>query len=201
MPLQFESMSHGKIAFGFFNIETDMILLNHYFLFASDFCHSLSEIADTQDDFLELSWDIYSIEEEERIGNLMGAIYGKDCSGFIGEVYKLFPFPKEQKEFKQRTDGFKNRPAIEQLIQKFGKRICISFMIDRTRDRVGLGEYLFTKASFHELIRYIWLGGYPRWKANFRPDYVLSMKERIEKSKHFLFEGLILDQGNGIPGY
>ena len=37
MPLEFESISHGKIAFGFFNIETDMILLNHYFLFATGF--------------------------------------------------------------------------------------------------------------------------------------------------------------------
>ena len=37
MPLEFQSISHGKIAFGFFNIETDMILLGHYFLFARDF--------------------------------------------------------------------------------------------------------------------------------------------------------------------
>jgi hypothetical protein len=28
MPLEFESISHGRVAFGFFNIETDMILLN-----------------------------------------------------------------------------------------------------------------------------------------------------------------------------
>lgn len=41
MPLEFESLSHGRIAFGFFNIETDMILLNQYFLFAEDFCHSI----------------------------------------------------------------------------------------------------------------------------------------------------------------
>ena len=34
MPLEFESLSHGKMAFGFFNIETDMILLNEYFLSA-----------------------------------------------------------------------------------------------------------------------------------------------------------------------
>jgi hypothetical protein len=27
MPLEFESISHGRIAFGFLNIETDMILL------------------------------------------------------------------------------------------------------------------------------------------------------------------------------
>jgi len=192
LPLQFESISHGKVAFGFFNIETDMILLDHYFFFASDFCHSLSDIADIQDDFLKLSWDIDSIEKREHIGNLTGAIYGVDYRGFIGEVYKLFPFPKEQKEFKQRTDGCKNRFVIERLIEKFAKRTIISFVIDREKDRVAFGEYIFTRASFQELIRYIWLGGYPRWKENLRPDYVLSMKEKIEKSKHFLFKGLAL---------
>ncbi|MGD2186296.1 MAG: hypothetical protein PVI71_09215 [Desulfobacterales bacterium] len=31
MPLAFESLSHGSIAFGFFNIETDMLLLENYF--------------------------------------------------------------------------------------------------------------------------------------------------------------------------
>jgi hypothetical protein len=34
MPLAFESLSHGTIAFGFFNIESDMLLLDRYFLFA-----------------------------------------------------------------------------------------------------------------------------------------------------------------------
>jgi len=37
MPLAFESLSHGTIAFGFFNIASDMLLLEHYFLFATDF--------------------------------------------------------------------------------------------------------------------------------------------------------------------
>lgn len=31
MALAFDSLSHGRIAFGFFNIETDMILLEHFF--------------------------------------------------------------------------------------------------------------------------------------------------------------------------
>jgi hypothetical protein len=32
MPLAFDTLSHGKIAFGFFNIESDMLLLEQYFL-------------------------------------------------------------------------------------------------------------------------------------------------------------------------
>jgi hypothetical protein len=30
MPLAFESISHGTIAFGFFNIDSDMLLLEQY---------------------------------------------------------------------------------------------------------------------------------------------------------------------------
>lgn len=194
MPLEFESISHGKIAFGFFNIETDMILLNHYFLFASDFCHSLSEITEIpKSEIIEIPWNIYSIEDRENIGNLMGAIYGVDHGGFIGEVYKLFPFPREKEEFKQKAEGFKNRSVIEGLIQKYAQRVSISFMIDQKRERVAIGQYVFGKASFQQLIRYIWLGGYPRWKDNLRPGYVLSMKGKIEKSNSFPFDGLVLN--------
>jgi hypothetical protein len=31
MPLAFESLNHGTIAFGFFNIDSDMLLLEKYF--------------------------------------------------------------------------------------------------------------------------------------------------------------------------
>ena len=34
MPLAFKSLSHETIAFGFFNIESDMLILDRYFLFA-----------------------------------------------------------------------------------------------------------------------------------------------------------------------
>jgi hypothetical protein len=36
MPLAFESESHGTIAFGFFNIESDVLLLDRYFFFTTD---------------------------------------------------------------------------------------------------------------------------------------------------------------------
>jgi hypothetical protein len=46
MPLLFKSVSHGDLAFGFFNIETDMLLLNGYFFFASDFCRHVATLRD-----------------------------------------------------------------------------------------------------------------------------------------------------------
>ena len=50
MPLTFESLSHGTIAFGFFNIDSDMLLLEQHFLFGSEFCHHISEMAENVDD-------------------------------------------------------------------------------------------------------------------------------------------------------
>jgi hypothetical protein len=192
MPLEFQSISHGKIAFGFFNIETDMILLNQYFLFANDFCDDIAQTAKENKEPYQTSWEIYLIEHRADMGNLMGAIYGIDLRGFIGEVYKLFPFPKHQEDFKQNPGGFKNRILIDELIQKFAKRLNISFVIHHKDDKIGIGEYLFNRASFQELIRYVWVGGLPRWKDGIRPNYVLKMKGMIEKLKNPLFDGLIL---------
>jgi len=38
MPISFLSKSHGRIPIGFFNIETDMLLMDRYFFFSTDFC-------------------------------------------------------------------------------------------------------------------------------------------------------------------
>ena len=229
MPLEFESMSHGKIAFGFFNIETDMLLLNDYLLFARDFCHDMIQAAENNHDVYEASWEVYQIENGADIGNLMGAIYGIDHRGFIGDVYKLFPFPREREKFKQKLEGFKSRPQIEKLIQKYGKRITISFVINQREDKVSIGEYVWklsparrsfpemkhrsilcplpspilsqdergtlpaSRAAFQELIKYVWVGGFPRWKDEIRPDYVMAMKKKIEQSNNRLFNDLRLE--------
>ena len=75
MPLAFESLSHGTIAFGFFNIDSDMLLLEKHFLFGSEFCEHISEIAENCDaDQFESSWSVYTIEDRAQIGDLMGAI-------------------------------------------------------------------------------------------------------------------------------
>jgi len=191
MPLEFESINYGTVAFGFFNIETDMILLNRYFLFAEDFCHSVSMIAESPlDDGLKSSWDIYLIEDRERIGNLMGAIHGVDYRGFIGEVYQRFPFPKTREEFKQRPEGFKKRAEIENVIQRYATRTAIPILIDQKMDQITIGEFVFDRSVFQDLTQYIWVGGFPRWKENLRPDYVQSMKEKIDQSPIHLFEGL-----------
>jgi len=100
MPLSFQSLSHGTVAFGFFNIDTDMLLLENRFFFADDFCRAVTALARNQrpDDF-SLEIDAYRIEDRAEVGDLMGAIKGIRWTGFIGAVYRLFPFPQDPEAF------------------------------------------------------------------------------------------------------
>ncbi len=191
MPLEFESLSHGRIVFGFFNIETDMLLLNQDFFFASDFCQGMIRATKKTDPLYQTAWEGYRIPFED-IGNLMGAIHGIDFRGFIGEVYQHFPFPKRQEDFKQKPEGHRTRPVIESLIQKYGDRISLPLVLDQTKNHTILGDCLFDKPSFWRLIEYVWLGGLPRWRDRIRPDYVNAMKEAIESAHHPMLKGLLL---------
>jgi hypothetical protein len=190
MPLAFDSLSHGKIAFGFFNIETDLLLLNRYFFFASDFCRLLVEAADSLHEG-KSEWVLNGYRlEEERIGNLMGAIHGFDFRGFIGEVYRFYPFPQEPEDFKQNPEGFRTRTILEQLVVKYGSAAEFPVRFLKEINEVVIGEYRFNREFFQELLLYVWQGGYPRWRDDRRPDYVETMKESMENAGDFPFEGI-----------
>lgn len=195
MPLAFESESHGKVAFGFFNIETDMLILGRYFFFAVDFCREIIQIpyiiANKQS---RVTWNVYDIPDYRDIGDLHGAIAGTRFIGFIGEVYQVFPFPSQPEGFKQKTDGHLTRHVIEKIIERYGKEISIPFSIDERVEMVMIGEYVFSYAVFQALIRYVLRGGYPRWEDDRPPHYVLEMKAVVEKSRVGPFNGLQLDR-------
>jgi len=194
MPLAFQSINRGEIAFGFFNIESDCLLLENLFFFADDFCHMIKKIAKEEEvsDY-STSFPGYLLERSQ-IGDLMGAIHGICMEGFIGELYKIFPFPKEIKDFKQNPEGFKNRNLVESLLRKYSKKRAYPFMVKKKyRDLIiTFSDILFTCHQFHELIRYVWEGGYPRWKDGIRPFYVIEMKEAINKSENQLLKNLTL---------
>jgi hypothetical protein len=192
MPLAFESLSHGTIAFGFFNIESDMLLLDHYFFFADDFCKNIEKLAkNTVNQRFEDVWPIYHIADSQEIGDLNGAIHGVRFTGFIGEVYRRFPFPKKEEDFKQKADGHRNRPVVEEIIQDYAQPVEIEITVVLDNGVIEIGSYRFTRLSFHELINYVWRGGYPRWKDEIRPDYVESLKKALIQNSEGLFRGFV----------
>jgi hypothetical protein len=190
MPLSFQSLSHGEVAFGFFNIETDMVLLNQYFFFAREFSGLVARLAKSATGRLEGELKVYTLKEGDR-GSLMWAIQGNDLRGLIGETYRLYPFPGERDAFKQNPEGDKTREVMEYLAGRYSALSSLSVMGKSSGAGIAIGEYSFSRRWFHELIKYIWMGGYPRWKDGIHPPYVLDMKESVEKSTHPLF-GLTL---------
>ena len=192
MPLAFDSTTHDTIAFGFFNIESDMLLLEHYFFFAPDFCAFVSALAGDRDAGVpETSLRVYPIPDREDIGDLMGAIHGIRHAGFIGEVYRRFPFPKAPEAFRQNPEGSHTRSIIETTIGNYARSAWIPVRYDEERGEVRIGEYGFATPAFQALIRYVWVGGYPRWKNEIRPPYVLAMKQRVQESRNPVFDGMV----------
>ena len=51
--------------------------------------------------------------------------------------------------------------------------------VDPSTMEIVLGTYRFNHLQFQELLKYVWRGGYPRWKNEIRPAYVLEMKNNI----------------------
>lgn len=194
MPLAFESLSHGKIAFGFFNIESDMLLLEQYFLFGSEFCLYVGEMAeDVNKAHLKSNWSVYTIEDREQIGDLMDAIHGIRYTGFIGELYQSYPFPAKAGAFRQNPEGYLNQAVVRGMISGYGRQILLPVEANHSTLEVNIGEYKFSHKVFRELIKYVWRGGYPRWKDAIRPDYVLEMKIKIENHRRGLFKNIQFD--------
>ncbi|MFZ0450818.1 MAG: hypothetical protein WAL98_16380 [Desulfatiglandaceae bacterium] len=192
MPLAFESLSHGRIAFGFFNIESDMLLLEKYFFFADNFCKSVEKIINSSKDGSESRCQVWYIAKREDIGDFMGAMDGIRFIGFMGELYRKFPFPVLPGDFKQKPEGWRTQPEIEKIIEKYGKIKQIPFRVDRAGEYIQIGEYFFSTNVFKELIQYVWEGGYPKWRNGERPEYVIHMKDWIGENEIPLLKGLYL---------
>lgn len=175
MPLSFQSLSHGTVAFGFFHIESDMLLLEDLFFFAEDFCARVVDLATRKPgDPAPVPWNVCSIQPPQQIGDLMGAIHGVRYTGFIGDLYRQIPFPERPEDFRQKPEGALSRERVVEVISPYSRAVEIDF--SRNQDGVvRIGEYRFDEASFQALIDYVWRGGYPRWKDDRRPAHVTAM--------------------------
>lgn len=191
MPLAFDSLSHGTIAFGFFNIESDMLLCERYFLFADDFCRYVGDMAGSAaEPIYHASWTVRLIEAPEEIGDLMGAIHGVRFTGFMGELYRRFPFPRLPEEFKQNPEGAQTQSLVTEIISRYGNAQEIVVAADQKTMQVELGAYRFNHIQFQELLKYVWRGGYPRWKNEVRPAYVSNMKKQIMLKRIGIFDDI-----------
>jgi hypothetical protein len=194
MPLAFQTINQGSIAFGFFNIESDMLLLQQYFFFAGDFCRYISACAGHELWNPVETFTVDEIADPEAVGDLMGAIHGIRYTGFIGDTYRKFPFPDNPADFKQNPLGFRTRDIFREMIAPCAQTIEIPFARLEGR-RVRIGDYVFDRNNFHELLRYVERGGFPRWQDELRPDYVDNMKRRISESSNEMFAGLEFSSG------
>ncbi|WP_455393072.1 hypothetical protein [[Eubacterium] cellulosolvens] len=163
-----------------------MILIHNYFIFASDFCNWLIEWTKGKGD-LNTKKEIYIIKDPKDIGDLMGAIGGLVFTGFIGEVYKKYPFPDKPGDFRQKPEGFKTRKNIEKIIKEYAAFERIEITSSKKGKTIAIGDYVFSSEHFHEVISYIWRGGMPKWRGNERPKYVKEMMKAVITSQNWLF--------------
>ncbi len=194
MPLSFQTLNRGTIAFGFFNLDSDLLLMDHVFIFAPEFCHAIGDLAEDPGEApFEAVWKVDLIENPLDIGDLMGAIHNIRHIGFIGEVYRRYPFPSDPEDFRQKPEGHQTREEIREILDRYARPMDLPFRADAETGIVTIGELRFARADFHELVQYVWLGGYPRWRDMVRPDYVLAMKNRIVAGRHPIFDGFAFD--------
>ena len=186
MPLGFNTKSHGEIPVGFFNIETDMFLILDHFVFATDLCQWIIDWSNGPDD-QEHTYGFYVFDDGQKIGDLMGAISGMVFTGFIGELYKKYPFPEEKEAFKQSPEGFKTRGEVEELVKDWSEKQDVSVVISKEKGTITIGPYEFLPEDFHEVLMYIWQGGWPRYKDEVKPEYVQEMMKAVVPSEHWLF--------------
>ncbi len=168
-----------------------MLLLEQYFLFGSEFCEHVVAMAEkVNENEFKSKWPVFVIEDRTKIGDLMGAIHGIHYTGFIGEVYQRYPFPQKPEAFKQKTKGYLNQAMVRAMISAYGRQMRLPVSTHRQAAEVDLGEYKFSRQTFQELVKYVWRGGYPGWQDDIRPDYVETMKAKIEMHAKGLFEGV-----------
>jgi hypothetical protein len=190
MPLAFNTLSHGTVSFGFFNIETDMLLLENHFFFADRFAGAVEALASAGGRDFSASWECYVIEKKEQVGDLTGAIHGIRHTGFLGALYRRFPFPSSPEAFRQKSKGRAEPNVVIEILGPFSKKSSMTLETNRQGTVAAIGPYLFERSAFQELILYVWRGGYPTWGEGERPLYVLRMKDAVKACGRGILEGI-----------
>jgi len=176
VPLLHDSQSHGPIAFGFYNIETDGLLLDRDFFFATDFCKAGLVLADQG----RAAMQGWRFGDPRAIGDLMGAIHGVRLVGYLGEVYRRWPFPEEESQFRQKLYGADNRVAAQAILEAHAPAVIID-LESRPDETIAIGAYVFSQDQFRALVRYVRRGGAPSWERyefGEGPDWAKDLAQR-----------------------
>lgn len=163
------------MAFGFFNVEIDMLLLEQNFFFADRFCRAVVSMQSEGEAMI----DGFVIPNRRDVGNVNGAIQNWDRSGFIGATYEEFPFPSDLTQFKQKPNVEDNRVWTKTTIQRFGESLQIPMRQNEESQSLTIGNIVFDRSTLSELVAYVDRGGHPRWKNELRPSYVTTMMRAL----------------------
>ena len=169
MPLLHDSRSHGPIAFGFYNIDCDGLLLDRLFFFCTDFCRAVADLSATG----AAEMPGHEFGDAAAIGDLHGAISGTRHTGYLGESYRRWPFPEDQAAFRQHLDGHRHQAEVAAMLDRHASRTPIFLTLGD--DLVAIGAYRFSPQQFAALLAYVWRGGYPTWQDGARPDHVAAL--------------------------
>ena len=170
MPLAFPSRSHGTVAFGFFNVHTDILLLERYVFFATDFCRAVRALRAEPRTPMS-GWSVHDM------GDLHGAIAGRALHGLIGATYARWPFPSDPAGFRQQPEGHENRSEVEAMVGRFARARRLELVREPDWSWVSVGPVSFDGPGFAALVAYVDRGGHPRWRDGERPGYVVEMVE------------------------
>ena len=183
MPLAFESLGHGTVAFGFFNIETDLLLLEESFFFATDFCRAVEELCESEDDLPRVTLAGWHIEDPARRGDLHGAIAGIRLEGLIGETYRRWPFPRTRAGFRQQPECARHRDEVEEMLGRWAVPDAILLGVTDPRPVFTIGAVEFDATGFAALVAYVERGGMPRWRDETRPAWVQGMTDALSGTR------------------
>ncbi len=187
MPLAFHSPSHGVVPFGYFHIDSDLLLLERRLWFTDDFTAAIVALAHADPDHRpRVSSDGFEVTDPANLGNVMGAIQGHDLGGLIGDTYRRYPFPSRPEDFRQRASGGLGRGEMLDLLARRAEPRDLEVQV-RPDLVVDVAGVRFEQAWFGELVAYVWRGGYPRWLDGVRPDCVQRMRDAVRASQHPLF--------------
>jgi hypothetical protein len=188
----FNSLSHGVVPFGFYNIETDGLLLGQHFFFCTDFCRMVKALFEkplAEEADAALSGHVF--HDPQRIGNLKGAINGSLHTGFFGEIYRVWPFPEAPEIFRQKLHCFDNRGHTLGLLGSMADPVEIQVVREANFRQVQIGPYHFTLSGFVRLLQYIVRGGYPTWEEDGGrqlPEALLLVGQLLTQHKGWLME-------------